>query len=114
MIKENIRGIIATILAIFFIYVAYQATVVVPRERMAFEKQKIEDVRIAENIEKFQKEIKYDECVQTAYEEYIMDFNQACKLAGKEKGCALPAYRADEISDDKDKKDETCVRLYGK
>lgn len=112
MNKINVQKIVIGLLVFAVLGIAYQSLVVVPRERIAFEQKKISDAKLEKQLAEWAKEREYKECMSTAYEEYIMDFNGECDRLGKEDGCAINASSAKEIGSVKEKKENRCVTMY--
>jgi cbb3-type cytochrome oxidase subunit 3 len=94
------------------IFVLYQAYVVVPREKMSYDREKMLEARELEDYQNVMREERYSECMDTAYSEYQLDFDAECRRLGKGDGCAMSVKTADAFADMKDKKEDRCVALY--
>ena len=94
------------------LFIAYQSLVVVPREELAFQKQKIANAELSAYLEKVQKEADYKTCKDAAYETYSLDWNQGCRTAGKANDCTLPKYTADTFDQRLSAEKNRCVTMY--
>ena len=112
MQTNRIAIIVGTIVAIAVLVIAYQALIVVPKERIASqERANVEKARL-ERLEKLQRAEAYDQCVASAYEVYSNNWDKACETNGKEADCSLYTAQSDRIDDMHQTAKNTCVTLY--
>lgn len=109
--KNAITGVfILLILSIPFI--AYNAFVVIPKEKLEAAAQqaqlKIEEERRA-NEERIQN---IKQCEADAWETYSLNWDNACKTLGKEKDCTLPLYLSTNLDEGKERDEDRCSTLY--
>lgn len=103
---------IAIIVSIAVLVIAYQALIVVPKEKIASQEQAIIEKARLERLERLQKAEAYDQCVSVAYSNYNYDWNKACETAGKEAGCTHYTSVADRIDGILKDAKQTCVVMY--
>ena len=104
--------IIGAILTIAIIFIAYQSFVAIPKQRIEAaaaqarleiaEKKQAEELRLA----------RYEECRQTAWNSYSLNWDNECKALGLGKDCSLPQFKADNLDDSKTKAIDHCIALY--
>lgn len=103
---------IAIIVSIAVLAIAYQALIVVPKEKIASQERAIVEKARLERLEKLQKAEAYDSCVSEAYFNYTADWNKACETAGKEDSCTLYSSQSDRVDGIFKEAKNTCVTLY--
>jgi hypothetical protein len=99
------QKITAIIFGLLVFILAWNALVVIPREKM---KQERDEKQNAETLRKWN----YDVCIADAVNIYDGTWNGECKLLEREKECALPAYKAQKINDALSDEKDRCVSLY--
>lgn len=111
-LKKNIINIIGVLVAFSAIWIIYTAFIVIPREELAnkLEIQAREELALA--FDKIDRENKYEDCKSTAYREYILDWESACELAGKESDCSLKRTTSSNLDDRLKEKQDTCLTIY--
>lgn len=92
---------IYAVIAVIFAFVAYQAFVVVPQNKI--ELQKAQDIA---------KEVNYNSCVESATEGYTREWNGNCTMLNRGDLCALPMYLATPIEKSLDNEKNRCVTMY--
>jgi len=104
---ENINWARVLLVAgvIFVSWCFYQNLVVLPREKIAYQKQQ----DIMEELEKATRERLYANCVENAYDNYNNDWKLNCKNRGLKEDCELPLTLADKLAKTlNDAKTEIC------
>ena len=92
--------------------IAYQALIIVPQQKIdSIERQHKLDQQ-EETFKGAMKKNEYDACIEESYNMYIIDWNSACGLENKEDGCSLPAYRANELGDDRQTNEDECLAIF--
>ena len=110
--KNTITTIIGLAIIPALIFIAYQSFVAIPKqkleaaaiqaEREIEEKRRANEERIA-NIK---------QCEANAWETYSLNWDSACKAAGKEKDCTLPLYTSTNLDQNKERDEDRCSTLY--
>lgn len=112
MTKQTIItiAVVATVLTTLFI--AYQALVVVPKERIeaqtAIEERNRADALMAAARNKDN----YDSCLLGAYTNYSSNWEQHCELLELEEDCSLPRATALLFEERKEKDEANCLAVY--
>lgn len=57
--------------------------------------------------------IKYNRCMDTAYEVYSANWNDECERFNRESDCTLPMYLVDRLDGLRETDEANCVKLYG-
>lgn len=112
MNKVTLGIIVGAILASFGLYIAYQNAVVIPRERIEAQERAEDAKRLAEEMERSEREQNYSRCLQQAWIVYSQNWDGLCEINGLEKDCTLPRYRANELDDDYADEKDRCVTMY--
>jgi len=63
-------------------------------------------------IEEFDTQSLIDECINSAYDVYIQDWNKACGDLGLADNCLLPAYKHERIDTAYKEAQDRCVQRY--
>lgn len=110
--KNTITTIIGLAIVPALIFIAYEAFVAIPKEKLeaaAIQAQlEIETERKA-NEERIQN---IKQCEANAWETYSLNWDTACKTAGKEKDCTLPLYTSTNLDQNKERDEDRCSLLY--
>ena len=73
------------------------------------EERRIEREQVAE----FNRQVKFDNCTDFAFEAYTNDWNEGCRLENDKDGCDLPTWRANASDETYKESLDRCVKLYG-
>lgn len=53
-----------------------------------------------------------DDCMNSAYEVYMLDWNTACKSLGLGDSCSLPTYKSDRVDQIYKDAQDMCITRY--
>lgn len=110
--KNIIIGAFAVLTMIVITSIAYQSLVVIPREEIEARERKETADRVAALFAEQQRKEDYSQCIQDAYINYTNNWNSQCKTEGKEDGCQLISWRAEDFEASWNRDEDTCVTLY--
>lgn len=110
-IQKAVTGVIVLfILSIPFI--AYQAFVSIPREKIEAQQAQAAAAIQAKEIEKKKMIAEYDQCISSAWETYSENWDQACKVSKLENDCILENYLSTGLNNRHEQAKDRCVSLY--
>lgn len=70
----------------------------------------IENARIQENLNM----IRYNSCMQEAYDDYNFNWENNCKGLGRGGDCQLPRYTANDLDSQREKDENYCIKMFAK
>lgn len=110
--KNTITTIIGLAIIPALIFIAYQAFVAIPREKIEAQQQQAAAAIEAKRQDEERKLEKYDQCIQTAWNNYSANWDQMCEIQKLEKDCTLGGYLSDGLDQRHEEAKDRCVALY--
>lgn len=79
------------------------------------QKKELEQKLFEEQLEIAKEETRQDQidkCLMTTYNNYSMNWDNACDILGKEADCTLPSYKAKDLESRREKNESNCYLRF--
>lgn len=109
--KNALIGV-CTLLFLAVPYIAYQNLVVIPKQQLADQRERVEREILEKRVAEEKRIADYNQCTSTAWQTYSNNWDMTCENLDLEKDCSLPTYLSEGLDERHEQGKDRCLNLY--